>query len=98
MNQQSGVASEPTPIAGKARHDRYCRRGDERFAQEPHVPAVNLAKQVDFLGPSPSYFGISDELNTSTTNRPGTSNTGRTWLRNAAAAASSIDPESLTVG
>src|ERR1700730_16512910 len=31
VNQQSGVASEPTPIGGKARHNRYCRRGDERL-------------------------------------------------------------------
>jgi len=59
MDQQRAVAGEPARIAGKARHDRPRRRGDQRLAEEPHVPAVSLPKRADFLGQPSSYLGVA---------------------------------------
>jgi hypothetical protein len=58
---------------------------------------MSLAKEADFLGQSSSHFGMP-ELNSSTTIEPGTSNTGRTWLKNDATTTSSIAPDRRIVG
>jgi hypothetical protein len=71
---------------------------DEHLAEEPHVTPMSLTQYADFLGQSSSTSTAPTELNSSTTIEPGTPNTGRTWLRNDAAVASSIDPDRRTVG
>src|ERR1700681_775278 len=50
VDQQRGVAGEPTSIARKGCHERHRRRRHERLAQEPHVTAMSLTKEADFLG------------------------------------------------